>query len=149
MMRNLTAVFRAFIVWLVLMGVEVVHGTLRTIILAPRVGDFCARQIAVFTGWLLILVISFFMIGWVAVVRTRSLIMVGLLWLALTVTFELGLGFFIFGYPWERMASDYNIVRGGLMPIGLAALVFSPLIAARLRARLSGGCGPGRARRDY
>ncbi|MBN2223491.1 MAG: hypothetical protein JW765_02320 [Deltaproteobacteria bacterium] len=135
-MRNLTAVFRAFIVWLVLMWVEVVHGTLRTIILAPRVGDFCARQIAVFTGSLLILVISFFMIGWVAVVRTRSLIMVGLLWLVLTVTFELGLGLLVFGYSWERMASDYNIVRGGLMPIGLAVLFFSPLIASRLRARL-------------
>jgi len=35
---------RAFVVWLVMMGAEVVHGVLRAILLVPLVGDFRARQ---------------------------------------------------------------------------------------------------------
>jgi hypothetical protein len=36
---------RAFVVWLVLMAVEVLHGALRTLLLAPVVGGFQARRI--------------------------------------------------------------------------------------------------------
>ncbi len=130
---------RAFVVWLLLMAVEVVHGTLRAIILVPRVGDLCARQIGVVVGSLLILIVCFLMIGWIGVVRARSLIAIGLSWLVLTVGFELALGRFVFGYSWERIASDYDLLHGGLMPIGLAVLALSPLFTARLRTRLFGG----------
>jgi hypothetical protein len=39
------------------MAAEIVHGIARTLWLAPVVGDFRARQIAVFSGSLLILLI--------------------------------------------------------------------------------------------
>jgi hypothetical protein len=32
-----------------------------------------------------------------------------------------------------RIGSDYNPIEGGLLPIGLAVLTLSPLLAARLR----------------
>jgi hypothetical protein len=37
-------------VWLLLMAAEVVHGAVRALFLAPAVGDFRARQLAVFSG---------------------------------------------------------------------------------------------------
>jgi hypothetical protein len=55
--RNVT--LGGFAPWLVLIGVEFINGTLRTIFLAPRVGDFQARQIGVFTGTFLILVVAY------------------------------------------------------------------------------------------
>jgi hypothetical protein len=33
--------------------------------------------------------------------------------------------------PWEDLASDYNMLRGGLLPIGLAVLMFAPVDAVR------------------
>ena len=41
---------RAIAVWLVVMAVEFVHGTLRWLLLRPRVGDFRSGQIGLFTG---------------------------------------------------------------------------------------------------
>jgi hypothetical protein len=35
---------RALVVWLVIMGVEFIHGILRTLYLASLVGDFRSRQ---------------------------------------------------------------------------------------------------------
>ena len=50
---------RAFAIWLLLMPAGSVHGTLRILLLARRIGDFRARQVAVLTGSALILAITF------------------------------------------------------------------------------------------
>jgi hypothetical protein len=136
--------FRAFAVWLVIILAESVHGTLRTLYLAPLVGDFRARQISFFTGMLLIFAVAFLFIRWVGAVTARSLLAVGLLWLVLTVLFEFGLGLFVLGYTWERMFEDYDLARGGLMGFGLLFMLLAPLLAARARGLRARGA-PGEA----
>ena len=37
------------------------------------------------------------------------------------------------GLSWERIASDYDVPHGGLLPFGLIVLTLWPLIAAKLR----------------
>ena len=124
---------RALVVWLLLITAEVVHGIVRTLVLTPVVGDFRARQIGVFTGSLLILLITALTIRWIRASRPRTLLMIASAWVVLTVTFEIGLGRIV-GYSWERLGSDYNMLEGGLLPIGFVIMATSPLIAARLRA---------------
>jgi hypothetical protein len=125
---------RALAVWLVLIAVEFVHGILRAILLVPVVGDFRERQIGVFIGSALILVVAYLFIGWLRVPDTKSLILVGLLWLALTVAFELGFGHFVFGRSWESLGEDYDVRQGGLLPFGMVVLALSPVIARWMRA---------------
>ena len=129
----MTVALRALGAWLILIGVEFVHGALRTLFLAPRIGDFQARQVGVFIGSLLIVAVACLTVRWIGAERTGSLIRVGLLWLALTVAFELGFGHYVFGRSWVSMGSDYNVLEGGLLPFGFVILALSPLIAARLR----------------
>ncbi len=130
---------KALAIWLVIIFVESIHGVLRSIFLTPLVGDFQARQISVFIGSLLILTVAYFSIRWIRATTIAFLIIVGLFWLVLTLLFELSLGRFVLGLSWERMASDYDILHGGLLPIGLIFLTLSPLIAARLRGfKMSG-----------
>jgi hypothetical protein len=125
--------FRALAVWLVLMATEVVHGILRALLLVPVVGDFRFRQIGVLTGSLLILGLTYLFIRWIRASTTARLLAVGLLWLVLTVLFEIGLGRLVLGLPWEQMRQDYDLPRGGLMPLGLLILTFSPLLMSRWR----------------
>lgn len=124
---------RALAVWLIIITVESVHGTLRTLFLAPVVGNFQARQISFFTGVLLIFGITFFFIRWIAAPSVKSLFAVGLLWMILTALFEYGLGIFVMNYSWKRMFEDYDLSRGGLMAFGLLFMIFAPLLAAKLR----------------
>ena len=49
------------------------------------------------------------------------------------VLFELAFGRLVIGASWQRLWSDFNLLEGGLFPVGLAVLALSPLIAARLR----------------
>jgi hypothetical protein len=59
-------------------------------------------------------------------------LVVGFLWLGLTLAFDLSLARYVFGRTWESLAAEFNILEGGLFPIGLAILTVSPLIASRL-----------------
>ncbi len=120
-------------VWLVIIAAETVHGTLRQLFLAPAIGDFPARRVSVFTGTLLIFAVALVMARWLGARDRRTLIGVGLLWVVLTVLFEVGLGRLAFGYHWDRILVDYDLTRGGLMGFGLLAILFTPLVAARLR----------------
>ena len=123
---------RAFGVWVLLITAEVVHGIVRTLVLTPVVGDFRARQLGVFTGSLLVLLITALTIRWIRASRRTTLVMIGSAWVVLTVAFEISLGRML-GYSWERLGSDYDLLEGGLLPIGFVIMATSPLIAARLR----------------
>ncbi len=127
-----TPAIRAVVVWLLLALVEVVHGTLRAIFLAPRIGDLPSRQVGVVVGSVLILGIAWLTSAWIGARSRRSLAAIGVLWLVLMLTFEITLGRAL-GLSWERIASDYVPSRGGYMAIGMAVLAAAPWIAARLR----------------
>ena len=129
---------RSVLAWLALMGVETVHGILRTFLLVPLVGDFRARQIGVVIGSVLMVGVTFLLIEWLRVKNRRWLVYVGTVWVALTLLFEIGAGHYIVGRPWDVVAADYNVAQGGLLPFGLVLMALAPLIAARLRARVSG-----------
>ena len=92
---------RAIAVWVLLMFAETVHGVARTLFLAPAVGDFRARQLAVVRGSLVILAIGCLTIRWVQPHPTRWLVSIGVMRVALTLAFEIGLGR-LAGYSWNR-----------------------------------------------
>jgi len=124
---------RAIAVWLVLVVAEILHGIARGIFLVPHVGQFRSNQIGVFTGSVIILVIALAFIRWIGAHRTTDLLLVGFLWLVLTLAFEILFGRLVVGASWERLAADYNLLEGGLLPLGMLVLLLSPLIAEKVR----------------
>ncbi len=124
---------RSLAVWLLLMLTETLHGTVRLFLLVPLTGDSRARQITVFTGAALIFIVTWLLIKWVNPKNTRQCLLIGAAWVVLTLCFEITLGIAAFNMSWQRIAEDYNLLRGGLMPIGLLFMLGTPLAAARLK----------------
>ena len=124
---------RSVVVWCVLAFAETIHGVLRGLLVTPALGDQRARQLGVLVGAVIILAIAWLLIGWVGARTTSQSFAVGGVWLVLMLAFEVGLGRGL-GFSWERIWSDYDPTRGGLMILGMAVLFLSPLLAARTRA---------------
>jgi hypothetical protein len=124
---------RAIAVWIVLIFAEILHGIARGAFLVPQVGEFRSGQIGVFTGSLIILAIALVFVRWIGASRSSQLLGVGILWLCLTLAFEFSFGHFVVGASWERLAADYNVVEGGLLPFGMVVLMLSPLITGKVR----------------
>jgi hypothetical protein len=130
---SMRTLMRGVAVWFCIILVEVLHGIARATFLAPAVGDFRARQIAVFTGSLLILIVATSSIRWIGPAHAADAMRVGIVWLVLTLAFEIVFGRFVVHATWSRIASDYDLLRGGLLPIGLLVLTAAPFISARFR----------------
>lgn len=135
---------RGALVWLLIAAAESAHGIARTLYLQPLVGDRAARQIAVASGAAIVLAIAWLAARWIGAATRRGQFAVGLLWLALTIAFDLALGRWIFGFSWERLLEDFRIWEGRLFPLGLLVLAFAPMIAARWR-----GLSAGASRTPY
>jgi hypothetical protein len=130
---------RAIVVWLLVMAVEFVHGTLRWIFLRPRVGNFRSGQIGVFTGALLILLIVYICDPWLRARDNGERLQAGVLWVGLTLAFEFPFGHYVMHRSWESIGAEYDIIHGGLMPIGLAIFGLSSLLVKKLRDAKPGG----------
>jgi hypothetical protein len=126
---------RAFAVWLLVMAVETVHGILRAVLLVPLVGDLPARQVGVPIGSLLVFAVAWLGVRRIAARTKLQLLGVGLLWVVLTVLFEIGLGRLVLGLPWDRITEDFDLTRGGFLGLGLLFMAVSPLLAAKVRGR--------------
>jgi hypothetical protein len=129
-------VAKAAIVCVVIALVETLHGILRVRFLNSRLGDHRARQISVFTGSAMILLIGWFTIPWIGPSSLWESLAVGALWLILMLTFDLGLGRLYFGFSWRRLAMDFDVRQGGFLGFGMTVLFLTPLIIATIRGLL-------------
>lgn len=123
---------RAIAVWLVIIAAETAHGILRTLLIAPAIGDFRSRQLGVFVGSLIVLGVVYTFICWLKAVEVKELLLIGSFWAILTFVFEVGLGKLV-GLSNDRIFEDYDLLNGGLMPLGIAFLIVTPLIATHLK----------------
>ena len=57
----------------------------------------------------------------------------GLIWLGAMLTFDVSFGRLYLRLPWKRIWSDFDISQGGLLGFGMAALLVTPWVVARLR----------------
>ncbi|HEX3092036.1 MAG TPA: hypothetical protein VHW72_05395 [Candidatus Angelobacter sp.] len=123
---------RALVVWLVFITVESLLGTLRILFLEPRMGPEPAQWTGLVTGSAALLIVTYLLIEWIRVGRWAELLEIGLLWVVLTFSFEMAIGY-MRGRSWQALLAGYDIVHGGLMAIALVLVLFAPLIAAWLR----------------
>ncbi len=114
------------------MLLETAHGIVRNLFIAPVIGDLRARQAGVIVGSALAFVVAWLTSNWLGAGSRRALLLVGALWVALTLAFEIVLGRAM-GASWDRISADYDPLRGGFMILGLAFMFVSPLLAAKLR----------------
>ena len=129
---------RAIGIWLTLIAVESIHGVMRRLFLEPKLGDLRARQVSVFTGAVLIMLVFWFTLKWLGPQPVRRWWTFGLLWLALTLVFESGLGRAT-GMSWDRILSDFDPSRGGLLALGMLVILVGPRLLAQRRALIQDG----------
>lgn len=132
---GLASLLRALLIWLLIIAAESAQGALRRFLFdADTV--FAARQAAVVVSCVMMFAITWFSAGWLRLQSNRGALVVGALWVALTLAFEVLLGR-LTGASWSRLLEDYDLSRGGLMPLGLIAMALTPWLVRRLREPVS------------
>ncbi len=81
----------------------------------------------------LIVAVAGVTVAWIAPAASRAAFAVGILWMALTLAFEFGAGYWLFHKPLAELVYDYNLTRGRIWPLVLVATVLSPVLVGKWR----------------
>lgn len=131
-------ILRALVIWFVLLILAVLNGGMRDTWLSPWLGDTVGRALSTLLLSSLILLATWMTISWIRPATMDDTLIVGSLWLALTVAFEFLVGHYGFGKPWADLLADYDLRRGRIWIVVLVVTFLAPLWSARLRGLLGG-----------
>ncbi|HTK55561.1 MAG TPA: hypothetical protein VL295_01970 [Gemmatimonadales bacterium] len=124
---------RALAVWGLLLLLAVLNGGLRESWLVPALGPLRGHQASTLLLSALILVATRVTFGWLGLGSAREALLVGALWLALTLAFEFLAGHFHFPKEWTVLLVDYDLTKGRIWPLVLVVTLLAPWLWHRFR----------------
>ena len=115
-------------IWLLLLVLAIVNAGIREAFYKPKLGDNLGHAISSIIAIGYTLIITYFFVNYIKVSVTKiDLLLIGALWLTLTVVFEFGFGHYVMGHSWKYLLADYNIFKGRLWSLVLLVTFVSPL----------------------
>jgi hypothetical protein len=124
---------RGLAVWLGILLLANLNGAVREMWLIPAMGKIPGRALSTVVLSVLVFLIAWLTVGWIRPVSTGDAMLIGLVWLLLTLGFEFLVGHYVFHKPWAELTEDYNVARGRIWPLVLVVVLFAPLWTARIK----------------
>ena len=129
--------WKAVLFWFLLMLLAILNGTLRIKLIIPQTGLTAGLAISTVILCALILFATWTGIRWIGPTDPSKAILIGALWLLLTLGFEFGAGHFLFRKPWSELLLDYDILKGRIWIMVPIVTFLAPWLMAKARGLLS------------
>ena len=123
---------RAFGIWWGFVLMAVINGAVRESLIAPRLGAVSGGQLSAILLAVIILLVTYVSIRWIAPGDSRDAWLVGFCWLLLVLLFEFGFGR-AQGMSWSTMLEEYKFWTGKLWVLVLLSATTAPFLTGRLR----------------
>src|SRR4051794_29781318 len=127
-------IWRALAVWLVILILANINGAIRELWIIPQLGELTGRALSTLILSGLVFFLTWRTIGWIRPVSPGEAVLIGVLWLLLTLAFEFLVGHYVFGTAWATLLEDYDLSRGRIWPLVLVYVLVSPFWTARLKS---------------
>jgi hypothetical protein len=119
--------------WLLFMVLAIINAGIRNAVYKPVIGDLCAHQLSTIIFIVLILIVTYLVLRFSNIqLSDKDAIILGSIWLLLTICFEFLAGHFAFGNSWEKLVADYNILKGRIWSLVLITIFFAPYLTKKL-----------------
>lgn len=120
---------RAWLMQILVAGIN--FFILMNLIYEPLWGELIAHQLGMTTRIIINFVFAYFLLLYADDYNTKDLILVGVLWLFLTLIFEWG-GSLVIGRPLREILIGWNIFAGYMWPYVLLSYLLAPLIVGTI-----------------
>lgn len=118
---------RHFLLWLPMIAIAFANASLRELFFVKHFSDLRAHQLSTITLIILCAVYIWLVLPQLHIQNTGQAILIGFVWVLLTVAFEFSLGR-ITGKSWDYLLRDYNILAGRIWSIFLICLFLLPYL---------------------
>ncbi|HYX35503.1 MAG TPA: hypothetical protein VE954_20600 [Oligoflexus sp.] len=127
---HLSLIPRNTLIWLGLFGLGFLNGALRELGIKRFVPEPYAHHLSALTALVIFTLYVFGIWNRTRIKNSREAVMIGLLWLVLTILTEtFVLNRWISHLSWEQIFDTYNIARGELWPLVLLGIACLPWVA--------------------
>jgi len=111
----------------------VLNGAAREVLYKASLGDLRAHQLSTVTLLILFSIYIWLVIRFWTPESSQQALLVGLLWLVLTLAFEFGFGSFVGGRSWAELVEEYNLLVGRVWIFIPVWVAIGPYIFYRLQ----------------
>ncbi len=123
-------------VWLLIMVLAFANGTLRQFALNKLIGPAAGHIVSTIILLTVFLIIAYYFVrANAAGHELGSFVLVGVLWLALTLAFEFLVGHYVMRQPWEKLLADYNLAKGRVWVFVPVATLLAPIVFFQMLRR--------------
>ena len=119
--------------WLGMVILAILNGAIREKAYGQFMRELSAHQLSSFTGLVLFGVYIWVLTGLFRIESSRQALLIGGMWLIMTVVFEFIFGHFVMGHPWNKFFNDYNIPEGRVWSLVLIWTAVAPYLFYRMR----------------
>ncbi len=120
--------------WVILVILALLNATIREEVYGPFLTPLLAHQISTFIMIIIIFLFTYIFLGILHLQATiRQYLLLGLLWLVLTILFEFIFGHYIMGHSWDKLLADYNLLQGRIWVLVPIATALMPWIVSKIR----------------
>ena len=124
-------ILRYVLAWLPMMFVGIINGVIREVSYGKMLSELQAHQVSTITGALLLGLYIWIIIRIWSPASLLQAVLIGVLWLGLTITFEFLFGHYIAGHSWSHLLKDYNLLAGRVWLLILVWITVAPLLFYR------------------
>jgi len=121
--------------WMGLVIIAIFNGTLRQAGYQPYMSELSAHQLSTLIGILLFAGFIWLLTGIFRIESARQALIIGEMWLIMTIIFEFIFGHYVIGHPWSKLFHDYNLLQGRVWLLVLIWTTIAPYVFYRLRAK--------------
>lgn len=123
---------KLFLFWLPMIVLAFANAALRQLVFIKYFSELLAHQFSTLTLIGLCAVYTGFVFPYLSLQSSRQALLLGAVWVVLTVLFEFSLGRLV-NRSWDSLLQDYNIFAGRIWPFFLVCLLFLPYVFYVLR----------------
>jgi hypothetical protein len=125
-------VLRYTLAWVPMVFIAIGNAIVREEGYGRLMGELQSHQVSTVTAILLFGAYTWALTRRWRVESSRQAIVIGLIWLGLTVAFEFLFGHYVMGNPWERLLNDYNLLAGRVWVFVLIWITVAPYVFSRI-----------------
>jgi hypothetical protein len=114
--------------WFPMVLIAIVNGAIREGWYGKHVSELQAHQLSTVTGVLLFGVYIWVLLRLWRPESARQAMIIGMVWLAMTVAFEFLFGHYVAKRPWRDLFLDYNLFAGRVWLVVLAWVTLAPYL---------------------
>jgi hypothetical protein len=122
---------KALGLWFIFLIVIFTMGALREKLLVPLIGELPAHQIGTVAACVAVFLITL-VFTWRSGIGEGQALVIGPIWLALSLVFEFGFFHYVMKMPWEELLKDYNIFKGRLLILLWLTTLFGPYVSVKV-----------------